>query len=163
MKPLKKLLPGLLCALAICVCLPFRAEAATYTGSCGTNATWSLNTSTGVLSITGTGAMDDYTAAKQMPWYSYTKQVKSIVVGEGITRVGSMNFIYNMTAQTISLPSTLKSIGDSAFYSCKATSVTIPAGVTSIGVDAFDSMPNLTHITVEAGNPYYSSDNGVLY
>ena len=35
-------------------------SAASYSGKCGDNLTWSLDTSTGVLNITGTGDMRDY-------------------------------------------------------------------------------------------------------
>lgn len=160
MKSLKKLLPGLLCALAICVCLPFRAEAAG--GSCGTNATWSLNETTGVLTISGTGAMNNYAKYGDRPWHAYRSTTTRIVVSEGITHIG--NHAFNSCAATsVSLPSTLKSIGKLAFYKSKATSLTIPAGVTTIGEDALDSMSNLTAIHVAEGNLYYSSRDGVLY
>ncbi len=36
------------------------ASAETHQGSCGANANWSLDTESGLLSITGSGAMNDY-------------------------------------------------------------------------------------------------------
>lgn len=161
MNCLKKLLPGLLCALAICVCLPFRAEAATYTGSCGTNATWSLDTSTGVLSITGTGAMNDYTYSTRF-WKNYSSYIKSVVVGEGITYIGNCAFDL-CPATSVSLPSTLTELGEMAFYGCDATVLNLPAGLKIIGDNALNYMEQLTAIHVAAGNPYYSSRDGVLY
>ena len=161
MKRLKTLLPGLVCLLALCVLLPLRAEAAAYTGSCGTNAVWKLDTATGVLTVSGTGAMNDYTYSTRF-WKDYSSYVKKIVVEEGITRIGNSAF-NSCAATSVSLPSTLKTIGDLAFYQCKATVLNIPAGITAIGDNALDSMANLTAVNVAEGNPSYSSHDGVLY
>ncbi len=55
-------------------------------------------------------------------------------------------------------------IAESAFLGCtNLTSLTIPSGVLNIGTDAFYSLPALTDIHVESGNPAYLSENGVLY
>ncbi|MBQ3194897.1 MAG: leucine-rich repeat protein [Clostridia bacterium] len=88
---------------------------AAYSGTCGTNLSWSFNTSTGVLSITGTGAMDSY--SDYAPWYSYRSYITKVEIASGVT-----------------------SIGDSAFNSCSnLTSITVPDSVTSIGYCAFMS------------------------
>lgn len=161
MKYLKKLLPGLLCALAICILLPFRAEAATYTGSCGANVTWKVDTSTGVLSVTGTGAMNDYTYSTRF-WRNYSDYIKSVVVGEGITYIGKCAFDL-CPATSVSLPSTLTELGEMAFYGCDATTLTFPAKLTTIGEDALGYMEQLTAIYVDEGNTRYSSRDGILF
>ena len=66
-------------------------RAAVYSGSCGTNATWSLNTETGDLTISGTGAMADYTAGTA-PWYSYRESIITADIAIGITYVGKSAF-----------------------------------------------------------------------
>jgi formylglycine-generating enzyme required for sulfatase activity len=60
------------------------------------------------------------------------------------------------------IPNSVTSIGDSAFYSGSLTSVTIPNSVTNIGELAFVGGP-LTTITVDTQNLLYSSVNGVLF
>ena len=102
--------------------------AETYSGTCGTDLYWSLDTSTGVLSITGTGTtMEDFNVSPSIipiPWVFNRADIK-----------------------TISLPSTLQSIGSNAFYDCtNLTSVIIPQNLTSIGSNAFDNCRNLTSI-----------------
>lgn len=64
----------------------------------------------------------------------------------------------------VTLPEGLTAIGEKAFFECQAlTEVTIPAGVTEIGDYAFDTATALTAIHVDAENPAYTEDAGVLY
>ena len=61
----KKLLAIILViALIISICplgmFTFTASAETVSGTCGTNLTWQYDTSTYTLTISGTGAMNDY-------------------------------------------------------------------------------------------------------
>jgi hypothetical protein len=55
-------------------------------------------------------------------------------------------------------------IGAYAFYRCESlTSVTIPHSVTTIGEWAFMGCESLTSIAVDADNPDYTAENGVLF
>ena len=45
-------------------------SAAIYSGTCGKNVYWSLNTETGVLDITGSGAMVNCSSSTSAPWHS---------------------------------------------------------------------------------------------
>ena len=56
-----------------------RKTFATYSGTCGTNVNWSLDTSTGELTISGTGAMTDYSYGNWAPWYDYKDTIKKVV------------------------------------------------------------------------------------
>jgi hypothetical protein len=58
---------------------------------------------------------------------------------------------------------TVVAIAPGAFEVSHVTSVTIPATVTNIGEYAFVNCTILTNITVDAGDPDYSSSNGVLF
>ena len=125
------------------------AEAATYSGSCGENVYWSLDTETGVLDITGTGAMANYTYLSNVPWYSYRSSVKTVNIEKGVTSIGDSAFYYCTSLTSVTIPDSVTSIGNYAFFNCiSLTSVTIPDSVTSIGVSVFSACYGLTSVTI---------------
>ena len=60
-------------------------------GSCGGNLRWSLMED-GVLKITGSGAMPDYSSASAAPWYQYGSRIKEVRVGANVTKIGKNAF-----------------------------------------------------------------------
>ena len=69
-------------------------------------------------------------------------QHKTIVVGEGVESIGKYGLFGCYNATSVTLPSTLKRIEDSAMANCFAlTSIDIPESVTYIGDDAFSGVP----------------------
>lgn len=157
----------LLCALLLTLPLPTRA-ASILKGDCGDNLRWELNRDAGTLTISGTGAMDDFYFS---PWESYQRQVSSIIIKSGVTTIGENAFSQSgggmgeeKKITVLELPDTLTSIGSCAFMGSNITTVEIPASVTSIGGGAFDACHELKSITVSSRNTKYSSDaKGVLY
>ena len=112
-------------------------------GTCG-SLKWTLDDD-GTLTITGSGAMPDFTNESSAPWLAHADSIKSVVIGDGITSIGSSAF-YNCTALlSVTIPNGVTSIGDEAFCGCDSlTSVTIGDSVTSIGDDAFYDCQKLT-------------------
>ena len=86
---MKKALSLLIVVCLIAAMFPVTAFAAE-SGSCGENATWTLDG--GTLTISGTGAIADYTESGSAPWYAKRAQVRTIVVEEGITSIGDAVF-----------------------------------------------------------------------
>ena len=88
-------------------------------------------------------------------------RIKSVVIGEGITRVGSNVFhdCWNLTQVT--LPATLQQIGFQSFCDCKeltqigtaagGTNNVLPASLTSIYNSAFSGCAKLETITLPEG------------
>ena len=94
------------------------------TGSCGTKATYSLNLSTGLMTISGSGDMTDYKYSTRTPWFKYRDKIKKVNITSGITRVGT-----------------------NTFYGCtNLTEVTGCANVKSIGINTFRNCPILTKV-----------------
>ncbi|MBR6277436.1 MAG: leucine-rich repeat domain-containing protein [Bacteroidales bacterium] len=117
-------------------------------GTCGENATWTYNSQTQTLTISGTGEMDDYSSSS-IPWKNIKANIKNVVINEGITSIGEHAFHGCENLTTITIPNSVTSIGSSAFYYCTSlTSVTIPNSVTAIGEGAFACCESLASITI---------------
>lgn len=56
-------------------------------GACGESITWTLEDS-GRLTVNGTGVLD----VTEIPWDDYKEEIKSVVIGEGITELGPLTF-----------------------------------------------------------------------
>ena len=137
---------------------------ATYSGSCGDNLTWSFDSETGTLTISGTGSMQEYEYQRDTPWYSFRDDIISIAVTEGVTTLSSGIFKRCDNLISVTLPEGLVAVGRTAFYWCEnLTSVTIPASLNSLGDGAFENCSRLEAIEVEDGNLFYYDVDGVLY
>ncbi len=149
------------------------ASAETQGGKCGDNATWEYDSDSKKLSIIGSGDMYDYASGKA-PWYSFHEDVKSVEIAEGITSIGDRTFYYLINNEQISIPSTVTSIGEFAFYQNNKTktiefaqnsslktlkttafsycaaleSLELPQGVETIGFSAFDGCKALKTVVI---------------
>ena len=106
----------------------------------------------GVMTVSGTGAMADYhwgNTSPTVPWWDSHEQVSSIVVEEGVTKVGSYSFNSFSEATIVTLPNSLTTIGNFAFTHCsRLTSVTMPNSLTTMEEHAFAYCDGLTSITL---------------
>lgn len=125
-------------------------------GSCGAEATWELSKD-GVLTISGSGPMENYTNRTSTPWNEYITEkdgfrITSVVITEGITTVGNHAFADCRRLSSVTLPSSLTSIGIGAFSGCSdLTTVSIPGSVSAIGKQAFYSCTSLSEVVLESG------------
>ncbi|MBQ0070080.1 MAG: leucine-rich repeat protein, partial [Bacteroidales bacterium] len=75
---------------------------------------------------------------------------------------GAFNGCTNLTSVTLNTG--LTNIKNLAFAGCTAlTSITLPSTVSFVNMSFVDTSSALTVISVEAGNKYYMSHNGILY
>lgn len=137
----------------------------TYSGYCGTNGetniSWTLDTETGVLEITGSGEMPEgvtYTSADSSgvtaskgPWANRTAFL-SVTISPGITSICDGAFSDCTGLTSITIPNTVTDLGSNTFYGCSGlTEVSIPGSVTSIGELAFYCCSGLTDVTIQNG------------
>ncbi|MCD7822798.1 MAG: leucine-rich repeat protein [Oscillospiraceae bacterium] len=124
-------------------------------GTCGVdgdNLTWEL-TSDGVLTISGTGEMADFSSVSDQPWYYYDQiTVTTVIVEDGVTRIGDYAFYAFRSLTQISLPDTLTSIGRYAFWECESLeSIILPDSVETIESYAFAGCDLLSYIKLPDG------------
>ena len=77
-----------------------------------------------------------------------------------VTAIANNSTVPNATSVT--MPNTIVRIEANAFKDGNITSITIPQSVKEIQSGAFGQMSHLTAINVDAANPNFRSDNGVL-
>lgn len=140
----KRLLSILLVLLMALTLLPLGALA-NDDNKCGENLTWEF--ADGILTISGTGEMYDYSSADPAPWSAKNSDICEITVGDGVTSIGD-NAFHSCCAESIDLQCTsLVSIGKNAFSRCTTlTSIFIPDSVQSIGSEAFSLCEGLSMV-----------------
>jgi len=80
-------------------------------------ATLTLSDST--LTISGTGTMANYSTSNYAPWYSsYRNRIKSIVIDNGVTTIGSYAFSGCSKIASVTIPELITSVGNFAFQGC---------------------------------------------
>ena len=120
---------------------------------------WDFDPDTETLAIDpgqGNGEMEPaMESVTYFPWYPVEDQIQHVVIGEGVTSVSPHAFEagmegYYAALEDVSFPSTLKSIGKSAFERCPSLkTVTFPAALEAIDEQAFELCKNLKSVTFE--------------
>ncbi len=94
--------------------------------------------------------------------FSDAVSLTSVSIPASVTKIGASAFKGCDALTSVSIPDAVTEVGEKAFYGCDAlTSVNIGSGAT-LGTDALAYCVSLSSIGVNAGNPNYSSSNGVL-
>ena len=141
MKKLISLFLSLAMLLSIVSVVDFSAYADVQIGKLGENVTYSLDTSTGVLTISGTGDMYDYELHNYSGYYSSTPlkmaYIKNIIIESGVTSIGDFVFFNCTNLTSVTISDTVTSIGEFAFAGLKKSEITIPNSVIYISYAAF--------------------------
>ena len=153
----KRITSIIISVMMIISIIPMTVYAESYSGKCGDNLTWELDSETGTLTVSGQGDMDDYDTflydgfddREFAEWKPYRSLIKKVVVENGVTSIGSDAFLRCENLTEVVLPDGLTDIGNEAFMECKAlTDINIPDSVTTLGSAAFSTCISLKAITV---------------
>lgn len=159
---MKKALSLFLSILFLLTALPLGAipVAAATSGTTG-DCTWTLDDD-GHLTISGNGAMGDYTSYyPSAPW---GQSIISVTIKKGVTTIGEYAFYSCDSLTSVTIPDSVTTIGERAFFHCNSlTSVVIPDSVTAITDSSFGGWTSLEAIIVDEKNPNFSSLDGVLF
>lgn len=116
----------------VAVMMPITMWAEIITGTCGENVTYSLDTETGALTISGEGDMN------RIPWKEKKDYVRYVYIENGITSIcdGAFSSCYNLTS--VDIPESVERIGDQAFEGAiSLKELKLPDGIKYIGRGAF--------------------------
>ena len=114
---------------------------------CGPFSYWSVDEKNTTLTIHGYGPMDDY--LDDRPWEDYRNKIQTIIITDGITKIGIKAFIGFMNLDKVVIGNSVKSIGNYAFSYCVGLeSIEIPKSVSAIEGYAFASSMYLRNVTI---------------
>jgi hypothetical protein len=146
-----------------CFCLLFVAflllkgtcmYATVYNGVCGENVSWTLDSETKVLTISGTGDMyhdNRYDDPEHWKGQHLENAFNSAVIEPGVTSVGYWAFANSTNLKTISLPDGITVIEGYAFYNSGLTSIVLPNSVTEVQESAFSNCKQLASCDLGRG------------
>lgn len=165
---LRKLL-SLLAAAAMTVTAltgAMSVSAATTSGNCGEGVTWSFDSSTGKLTISGEGAMATPAVSETSELgdfpntYTYKankENIREVEIGEGVTSIGFCAFYQFPNLEKVVLPGSITDFGKQtasvgasyAFAECtKLRDLTLKEGMTDIGSYAFEGCTSLESVSI---------------
>jgi hypothetical protein len=91
------------------------------------------------------------------------EMLTDITIFDSVTSIGKYAFSSCDSLVNVNLGNGIKSIGEGAFYQCPIESITFPASFEILGKNIFDSCNKLKNISVSSDNPYFSSEEGILF
>lgn len=162
---MKKSLSILLSILMLAACCNLFAFAANETaaGTCGEKVSWNFDPASGKLTLTGTGAVDEFPLVEKEilneetggtytqrqptpPWEAWRAQITAVEVNDGITILPRECFARLPALKTVSLADSITDLGFSCFSDCGALeTVNLPASLTKL-VYTFVGCKNLRQV-----------------
>lgn len=128
-------------------------------GTCGAQLTWVLDQNK-VLTISGTGAMDDYNYGTT-PWKDYQSAITAVVLEEGVTSIGQRAFMLATATTSIKAAASVTRVNNYGIYGCSALQELVLPGVTELGDYAVRGCTNLA--TVALGKSLKTIGSGAFY
>ncbi len=154
----------------------------------GTEPEWVIRTD-GTMIFYGKGRTGEYDSEDNPPWYAYRDKITSVILEEGITRIGDYAFYGCDQIRQVTMTDSVVSMGDGAFQGCSAlselklsdalkdigelafmdctslSSVTLPSALQSIGYMAFmnsalSSVSVLPGTDVKTWDFFYATEDG---
>ena len=126
----------ILCALLLlCLAISALAVQALAANDAGNGIEWKVEGDK--LIISGKGEMRDFSEYDTPPWHKYRKEIRTVVVNDGVTSIGDLAFYKYDNIVSIDLAASVKNIGLYAFSDCSSLEMIDFGGVETIEKSAF--------------------------
>lgn len=160
MKKVLSLLMAFVVLLSIVSGLSFSVYAESY--KCGENLTYSVDSKSKTLYISGYGDMYDWGTADNPypPYWTQRVNFDSVVIAEGVTSIGTYAFYQCDNIYDIIIPNSIKKIGDNSFYHCYNMRIdSLPSNLKEIGSGAFLYCYNINQNLIIPNGVTYIGDS----
>jgi hypothetical protein len=98
-----------------------------------------------------------------MSAFLYQINITNVVIPNGVLNIDQTAFDSCYSLASVAIPNGVTNIGAAAFQSTSLVNIAIPSSVTTLGISPFLNCPDLEAITVDPGNPSFSSVSGILF
>lgn len=147
MKRFTAILLTLALLFSLCVSAAAADTGGTYEDSSGNTIAWSISNGTLTFSVADVPSGRTTVDGRIVRDATSVTSISSVVIGEGITAIDDYAFYSGYSALAkLTLPSTMKDIGDYAFGYAKITELTIPEGCNLEA--SFRNCSKLTSLTI---------------
>ena len=125
-------------------------------GAQGDNLIWTLNLSTGALTISGTGEMATYssTSGNTSPWTDYKSSISSLTIEDGVTSIGAYAFYNHSTLSDVTISSSVTTFNSTAFSGCSALNKDTGGNLNFLGTA--DQWASINFASSTANPMYYN-------
>lgn len=145
---MKKLLKIVVLVGLLVLLLNIGASAKEYSGTCG-STNWVFDDVSGELTLSGSGGVPDNVTATYYPWHEYRKSIKSVVIENSVTSIGSLAFSNCSNLTDVSMGDNVYSIGSSAFSYCSSLKkIELPDKMVKISANLFFNCTSLEEIVI---------------
>ena len=129
-------------------------------GTCGNHLNWIIVDS--VLTIIGTGAIDDFASPEDVPWSEYTSMIDSVSIDVGVTSIGQNAFNGCTGLTTLYLSENIATIGQSAFSGCSQLQemqldAVVPPTISNLTFSGVSNIP--VHVPYLSVSAYKADEN----
>ena len=140
-------------------------------GTCGTDLTWVFDPNTFILTISGTGAMDDYAANGSVttaPWSPCAAIIKTVVIENNVTSIGAYAFYGCAAMKSVTIGNNIVNMGNWSFSGCTALTEINYNAIRAANLTASNNMFHYagasgTGITLNIGNAVQHIPNFLFY
>ena len=123
-------------------------------GMCGESISWSFDPESGILTVSGNGAMDDF--PEGAPWLEYQEDILEVHFRGNIDYVGAHAFEDCDALTLVYFGTSIRELGTRAFYSCDGlTSLELPSTFRVFGEESLRNCTFLKEIHCQGGMPSF--------
>lgn len=159
---MKKVFSAIFAAVLIAVIFPFNCFASVMSGTISDTAVdWKLDSGAKILTVSGSGAIDD---RQKSYWFSYADYIETIKIDGSVSYLGAHAFSDLDKVKCVEINSNVRELGRFCFSNCNSLNkIILPDTLDTISDNSFIGCYSLSSFVVDGRNTFFTSENGALF